>query len=177
MGRYSLDKGAVVGSKPTTGTKQSRTIPILIFCFSRSRKHRLSRGQYWKSSHKSASNALGNSWRATIHGDEAERLSNGLISRLSRVRLPPSPPPRQLGYEMDFGLGFEPGTGEFDSHYPCQICPVGPRGEATLLQSVDVSSSLTLGTKRLGRGGLVDVLPSEGRCSGFDSHLPCQHPH
>lgn len=28
--------------------------------------------------------------------------------------------PNLLGYDMDVGLGFEPGAGEFDSHYLCQ---------------------------------------------------------
>ena len=53
----------------------------------------------------------------------------------------------QVGYDMDVGLGFDPGAGRFDSDYPCQnnltvcgqtlalrtlaakvrILPVGPR--------------------------------------------------
>lgn len=30
---------------------------------------------------------------------------------------------KQMGYDMDVALGFDPGRGEFDSHYPYQLPP------------------------------------------------------
>lgn len=48
----------------------------------------------------------------------------GIMRRCLRCEAGPSPARSakiQLGYDMDVGLGSEPGTEEFDSLYPCPV--------------------------------------------------------